>query len=95
MGRLRRYAFIAILGLLILAGVAAGLWQLREGLAVTAMREPVVWGLYVVCFVYFAGLGAGALFVASLALALGRETGRPIARAAAPVGLIGLVLGGM
>ena len=95
MHKLVTAALVAILAGLMLVGALAGVVQLRSGLAVTGLHEPVVWGLYVVCFVYFVGVGAGALFVTSLALCRGGEDRRPLARAGAIVSLVSLMLAGM
>jgi molybdopterin-containing oxidoreductase family membrane subunit len=48
-------------------GVVAYIYQLQEGLAVTAMREYVSWGLYITNFVFFIGIShVGALMSAIL-----------------------------
>ena len=91
----RNSLVIAVLAILVLAGMAAAFQQLSVGLAATALHEPVVWGLYVVCFVYFAGLGAGALTVASAALCSGRDEYRSIAWSASLVSLVSLLLAGL
>ena len=90
-----RYASIAGLVILVLAGVYAAIQQLQYGLAETGLHEPVVWGLYVVCFVFFFGVGAGALFVASLLLCSARQDHQPLARAGSVVSLVCLMLTGM
>lgn len=76
------------------AGFIAAAWQTYRGLGVTAMREPVVWGLYVVGFAYFFGLGSGALTIAGASIASRRAEFRESARIAASVALISLVLAG-
>ena len=86
---------IAVLAFLALAGVSAVVWQTREGLGVTAMREPVVWGLCVVGFAYFLGLGAGALTIAGAAVASRRAEFRQTARIASPLAPGALVLAGL
>ncbi len=78
-----------------LAGAVAAVRQLTFGLGATGLHEPVVWGLYVVCFAYFAGIGAGALTVASAALCLARDGWRTVARPAAVVSLCALILAGL
>jgi dimethyl sulfoxide reductase membrane subunit len=89
-----RGMLIAVLGLLVVAGLAAGLVQFREGLAATGLGEPGVWGLYVVCFAYFLGIGAGALTLASVALRFGSTEHRPLATIASVVALVALMLAG-
>ena len=86
---------VLIIAAALVAGLIAGLAQFKEGLGATALHEPGVWGLYVVCFAYFTGLGAGALTVASVAIRSGREQYRPVARAGSVVALAALMLAGI
>jgi len=95
MTKIARYALFAATVILILTGAVAGFLQLQQGLARTNLHEPVVWGLYVVCFVFFTGVGAGGLFVTSLILCSGREEYQPLARPGAIVSLVSLMLAGM
>lgn len=60
-------AAAGILGVLTLAGVAAWIYQLMNGLGVTGMNNGTSWGLYITCFMFFVGLSAGGLIVASSA----------------------------
>ncbi len=62
---IRLVAWIAVLIAVMAAGVAAWLYQLSNGLEVTGMRDNVMWGLYIVTFMFFVGLSAGGLIVAS------------------------------
>ena len=59
-------AFIALIALV---AVGFGLWvyQLVNGLGVTGMNNSTSWGLYLTCFMFFVGLSAGGLIVASSA----------------------------
>ncbi len=85
----------ALWALLALAGMVAAVWQTHEGLGVTAMREPVVWGLYVVGFAYFLGLGSGALTIAGAAVACRRAEFRETARIASTLAVVALALAGV
>ena len=60
-------ATYGVLGALVVAGVAAWIYQLASGLGVTGMSNGVSWGLYIACFMFFVGLSAGGLIVASSA----------------------------
>ncbi|HUO71336.1 MAG TPA: NrfD/PsrC family molybdoenzyme membrane anchor subunit [Solirubrobacteraceae bacterium] len=73
-------AWLAVLGLLILWGLAAWIYQLTQGLIVTGMRDEVSWGLYIVTFAFFVGLSAGGLIMASAAAVFGVGSVRPLAR---------------
>jgi molybdopterin-containing oxidoreductase family membrane subunit len=71
---------------LLAAGLAVGLgawvYQLMHGLAATNMRNPMVWGLYITLFMYFVGLSAGGLIVASAGRLFGATRLKPIVRIA-------------
>jgi molybdopterin-containing oxidoreductase family membrane subunit len=83
--RSQRRALRVWLGLLVL-GVAVGLgawvYQLTHGLAATNMRNPMMWGLYITLFMYFVGLSAGGLIVASAGRLFGASRLKPVVRIA-------------
>ncbi|WP_080799199.1 NrfD/PsrC family molybdoenzyme membrane anchor subunit [Arabiibacter massiliensis] len=56
-----------VLGALTAAGIAAWIYQLANGLGVTGMSNGTSWGLYITMFMFFVGLSAGGLIVASSA----------------------------
>ncbi|WP_270296191.1 NrfD/PsrC family molybdoenzyme membrane anchor subunit [Eggerthella sinensis] len=56
-----------VLAVLAVAGVGAWVYQLINGLGVTGMNNGTSWGLYITCFMFFVGLSAGGLIVASSA----------------------------
>ncbi|HZO62240.1 MAG TPA: NrfD/PsrC family molybdoenzyme membrane anchor subunit [Gaiellaceae bacterium] len=78
-GRLGR-GFVAALGLLVLWGLAAWIYQLTQGLIATGMRDLVSWGLYIFTFAFLVGLSAGGLIMASAAEVFGVRSLRPLAR---------------
>ena len=47
-----------VLAALTIAGVAAWVYQLMNGLGVTGMSNGTSWGLYITCFMFFVGLSA-------------------------------------
>ncbi|AET68626.1 polysulfide reductase [Desulfosporosinus orientis DSM 765] len=63
----KNFLWVGILGLLVLAGLGAWIYQVSNGLIVTGMRNVVSWGLYITAFMYFVGLSAGGLIVSSSA----------------------------
>ncbi len=75
-------AWVAVLLVLMAVGFVAWLYQLNEGLQVTAMRDNVMWGLYIVCFMFFVGLSAGGLIIASAGRLFGVTRFKPIVRLA-------------
>ncbi len=57
----------AVLVALMVIGFCAYVFQLTQSLCVTGMSNGVSWGLYITCFMFFVGLSAGGLIVASSA----------------------------
>jgi molybdopterin-containing oxidoreductase family membrane subunit len=85
--------FIAILVALISLGLFALYTQIAEGHIVTGMRDNVVWGIYIVNFIFFMGVSyAGALISGSLQLFRVKWRG-PVMRFAELITIISLVLG--
>ncbi|MBR2790014.1 MAG: polysulfide reductase NrfD [Eggerthellaceae bacterium] len=58
---------IIVAAVVALAGVAVWIYQLSNGLGITGMSNGNSWGLYITCFMFFVGLSAGGLIVASSA----------------------------
>jgi len=71
-----------------------GLWkQITEGHIVTGMRDNVVWGIYIVNFIFFMGLSyAGALISGTLHL-FSAEWRKPIIRIAELITVISILIG--
>ena len=61
-------------------GIAAWIYELRNGLATTGMRDVVSWGMYIFTFAFFIGLSAGGLIMASSAEVFGIKALKPLAR---------------
>ena len=66
----------------IAVGLGAWVYQLSQGLAATNMRNPMMWGLYITMFMYFVGLSAGGLIVASAGRLFGATRLKPVVRIA-------------
>ena len=69
---IRRWRGSLALGIAIaflLLGVASWMYQIHEGLGVAGYHPPVMWAVYIVCFVFWIGIGhAGTLISAILYL---------------------------
>ena len=83
LGRSSRIWF-ALLGILMVWGLGAWIYQLTQGLIATGMRDVVSWGLYIFSFAFFVGLSAGGLIMASGAEVFGVKSLRPLA----PIGVL-------
>ena len=76
-----------------LLGIFALITQIVEGHIVTGMRDNVVWGIYIVNFIFFMGISyAGALISGALHL-FGTPWRKPIIRMAEFITIIALFIG--
>ena len=88
-------AACGVLGVLALAGVAAWIYQLANGLGVTGMNNGTSWGLYITMFMLFVGLSAGGLIVASSASVFHIEKFKRVALPAVILSTVCICLAGM
>lgn len=70
----------ALTGLLMLGGLVAFGFQLREGLILTDMQNSYSWGLYVSGLAFFVGNAAGGLVLTSLIYLFGVTQLKPFAK---------------
>ncbi|GMV85732.1 MAG: hypothetical protein AMXMBFR80_15870 [Dehalococcoidia bacterium] len=88
---------IATVVLLLIYAFGTGAWiyQINQGLGVTGMRDVVTWGLYITFFMFFVGLSAGGLVVASAATVFGVTRLKPLSRLAIWVAFVSVLLAGL
>ena len=70
----RSLADIVVLAAVVVAAVCCWVWQQICGLGITGMNNSNSWGLYITAFMFFVGLSAGGLIVASSAHVFGIES---------------------
>jgi molybdopterin-containing oxidoreductase family membrane subunit len=76
-------------------GLVAFAWQFANGLVVTGMRNTVMWGQYILFFMFFIGLSAGGLIVASSGRLFGAGMFKPIVRIAVLEATVAVLLAGV
>ena len=70
----RTMAVVVVLAAVVLAAVGCWVAQQMHGLGITGMNNSNSWGLYIMAFMFFVGLSAGGLIVASSAHVFGIES---------------------
>lgn len=85
-------AWLALLLVLMGIGLAAFVYQFANGLVVTGMRNVVMWGQYILFFMFFVGLSAGGLIVASAGRLFGVKAFKPITRLAVLEATVAVIL---
>ncbi len=93
-GRLALLAWIGLLLGMMAVGVVAFVYQFNTGLIVTGMRNTVMWGQYILFFMFFVGLSAGGLIVASAGKLFGVKAFKPITRLAVLEATVAVMLAG-
>ncbi len=94
-GTWRLAAWIAALLVVMAAGLAAFAYQFANGLIVTGLRNTMMWGNYILFFMFFVGLSAGGLIVASAGRLFGVSAFKPITRLAVVEATVAVVLAGI
>ena len=84
--------WLALLLVVMAIGFAAWVYQLSQGLVVTNMRNTVMWGQYILFFMFFVGLSAGGLIVASSGRLFGASRFTPIVRLAVVEATVAVML---
>jgi len=57
------YIWMGSLSIFVLAGLVAYLFQVRDGLIITGMRDQISWGLYIGNFTFLVGVAAAAVLL--------------------------------
>ena len=85
---------VITLALLVAWGVACYGYQLRYGLAVTAMNNYFSWGVYIINFVFFIGISMAGTLISAMLRLTGAQWRRPITRMAEGITLFALMVAG-
>lgn len=85
-------AWLGLVGIFLLIGLAAAVQVFWKGLVVTNMSDSVPWGLWITLDLSAIALGAGAFTLSAIVYIFGLEQFRPILRLAVFVGFIGYTI---
>jgi len=85
-------AWLAFLGLMIIAGVAAGLMVFWKGLSLTNLTDLVPWGLWITIDLSSIAIAAGAFSLCAGVYLIGLKRFHAVARTATFIGLIGYTM---
>ena len=84
--------WLGVMGIILLAGVVAGILVFWKGLVITNLTDLVPWGLWITIDLSSIALGAGAFSLCAGVYLFGLKRYQPIARTATFVGLIGYTM---
>ncbi len=86
--------WVISLALVALWGAVCYLYQVKNGLAVTAMNDYFCWGVYIINFVFFIGISMAGTLISAMLRLTGAEWRRPITRMAEGITLFALMIAG-
>lgn len=83
--------------LLVIAGwgFVAYVFQIKDGLIRTGMRNEVLWGLYITNFVFFIGISHAGTLISAILRLTNAEWRRPVTRMAEVITAVALMVGGL
>lgn len=89
------YYTVGVLLVFVAWGIFAYTVQLRQGLGVTGLNQPVYWGFYIVDFVFFIGISHAGTLISAILRVTQAEWRRPITRSAEAITVLVLLIGGV
>ncbi len=89
------YALVLFLGAIAAWGLYAFITQLRYGLIVTGMDDHIMWGLYMVNFVFFIGISHAGTLISAILRVTGASWRTPITRMAELITVVALMVGAL
>ena len=89
------WPFIAALTLITVVFIYAYMVQLSRGLGVTGLNDIVIWGVYIVNFIFFIGLSHAGIAISAAVRIMKLDRYAPIARMAEVLTLASLMMAGL
>ncbi len=89
------YVFILFLLAVVAWGIYAYIIQLRYGLLATGMRDVVMWGLYLVNFVFFIGISHAGTLISAILRVTHAGWRTPVTRLAELITVVALSIGAL
>ncbi|MDX1607149.1 MAG: NrfD/PsrC family molybdoenzyme membrane anchor subunit [Candidatus Competibacterales bacterium] len=91
----RWYLLAFLMGALVAVGLYAFTHQVLTGMVVTGINRPVMWGLYIINFVFWVGLSHSGTMVSAILRLSHANWRRPILRGAEAMTVFSITVGGL
>jgi Ni/Fe-hydrogenase subunit HybB-like protein len=89
----RFYLTVGVLLAIIAMALCTYIYQLRQGLGVTGMNRPVMWGIFIINFVFFIGISHAGTLISAILRLCNAEWRRAITRSAEVITVLVLFIG--
>ena len=91
----RFYVLVALLGSIVLTGLATWLYQMYWGFGMTGIRNPIFWGFYITNFVFWIGISHAGTLISAILRLVNAGWRRPVTRCAEVITVFALMIGAM
>ena len=91
----RFYVLVALLGSIVLTGLATWLYQMYWGFGMTGIRNPIFWGFYITNFVFWIGISHAGTLISAILRLVNAGWRRPVTRCAEVITAFALMIGAM
>ena len=91
----RYYILVMLLGLVAGWGLFAWIHQIRNGMGVAGINNPVFWGLYITNFVFWVGISHSGTMISAILRLTKAEWRYPITRPAEMMTIFSLAIAGL
>ncbi len=91
----RFYALVAVLGSIVLTGLATWAYQMYWGFGMTGIRRPVFWGFYITNFVFWIGISHAGTLISAILRLVNAGWRRPVTRCAEVITVFALMIGAL
>jgi Ni/Fe-hydrogenase subunit HybB-like protein len=91
----RWYVLAVFLGAVVALGSSAFIYQVTTGMSVTGLNRPIMWGIYIINFVFWVGLSHSGTMVSAILRLSQANWRRPILRAAEAMTVFTITVAGL
>ncbi len=89
----RYYLTAGILGAIVIAAIAAFIYQVYAGIGVSGLNRPVFWGFYITDFVFWIGISHAGTLISAILRLTHAGWRRPVTRCAEAITVFALLIG--
>ncbi len=91
----RYYFFLALAGVGILIGAFAWGWQIATGMGAAGINHPVMWGTYLINFVFWVGIAHSGTLISAILFLFKTPWRTPLARSAEAMTVFAVSVAGL
>jgi Ni/Fe-hydrogenase subunit HybB-like protein len=91
----RYYFFLSLAGIAILVGAVSWGWQIATGIGAAGTNHPVMWGTYLINFVFWVGIAHSGTLISAILFLFKTPWRTPLARSAEAMTVFAVLVAGL